>query len=302
MSSLERPALSVAIPTFNNLATLRRCLEGWQRHAGDQPVELVVVDDGCRDGTTEFLARAARTEWGRRALTVVRLDDAHELRCTNAGFAAARGELLAAWQDDMLPRAGWMVPELVRTFRRYPELGMLALSRGITLHHVDGLPETWAELVSWRRLRSGIGPAPWNWFRLQEVDGVIRPWVVRRACIDAVGALDEVYRPTEWDETDLAFRIRRAGWKVAATGYERLGAYVHLGSTTIGRTPSEKHQAFVLRNGRVFLERWGGEVREGQDRPRRHWARRATPAGWAATFRQMARFAANRALRRGGER
>ena len=68
------------------------------------------------------------------------------------------------------------------------------------------------------------------------MDAVIRPWVVRRDCLERVGTLDEAFRPTEWDEADLAFRIREAGWKVATCGYERLGAYSHLGSTTIGVT------------------------------------------------------------------
>ena len=59
--------------------------------------------------------------------------------------------------------------------------------------------------------------------------------------------------PTEWDEADLAFRVRAAGWKVAACGYERLGAYHHVGSSTLG-TLSDAYKARVLRNGRLFLD------------------------------------------------
>ena len=69
---------------------------------------------------------------------------------------------------------------------------------------------------------------------------MIRPWIVRRACLERVGMLDEAFRPTEWDEADLAFRIRQAGWRVATSGFERLGAYHHLGSTTLGRAPSAR--------------------------------------------------------------
>ena len=43
------------------------------------------------------------------------MDDAHELRCTNAGFRAARGALLMAWQDDMFLKARWLVDELTRS-------------------------------------------------------------------------------------------------------------------------------------------------------------------------------------------
>ena len=88
---------------------------------------------------------------------------------------------------------------------------------------------------------------------------MIRPWVVRRACLERVGLLDEAFRPTEWDEADLACRIREAGWKVATCGYERLGGYYHLGSTTIG-TPSQAYLDRVLKNGRLFHERWDATI------------------------------------------
>ncbi len=87
--------------------------------------------------------------------------------------------------------------------------------------------------------------------------------------------------PTEWDEADLAFRIREAGWKVATCGYERLGGYDHLGSTTIGelcaayRTRARERPAVSLAVGRV--------IARDHARPRRTWMRRASLTGWANT-------------------
>jgi len=219
-----RPALSVVMPTFNNETVLRRAVEGWRRFGGDA-IELIVVEDGCKDGTAAYLERERETPWGRAHLRWVHEDDAHELRCTNRGFTEATGDLVAAWQDDMFLQEPWFVPEIVATFAAYPDLGLLSLSRGLQCVPCDDPIERWEDLWDWRRLQSTIGHGPANWIRLQEVDAVIRPWIVRRECIMKVGMLDEAFRPTEWDEADLAFRIREAGWKVAACGYERLGAY-----------------------------------------------------------------------------
>jgi len=255
---------------------------------------VIVIEDGCRDGTAAYLREQALTPWGRRHLQWVHEDDAHELRCTNRGLALARAPLVAAWQDDMFVEAAWFVPELIAQFDAYPDLGMLALSRGLTMHPVQGSIERWEDTFDWTRLRSTIGPGPWNWVRLQEVDAVIRPWVLRQACLARVGMLDEVFRPTEWDEADLAFRIREAGWRVAAHGYERLGAYSHLGSTTIG-TPSEKYKAAVVRNARIFHERWDAMIARSHARPRRTWTRKPTAAGWLATASRMARSGLQRA-------
>ena len=280
-------ALSIVMPTFNNVAVLQRAIDGWRRFGGDA-VELIVIEDGCKDGTAAYLAQAAATPWGRRHLRWVHEDDAHELRCTNRGIALARAPLIAAWQDDMILQTAWFVPEVIAGFDAYPDLGMLALSRGLNCRPCADPLERWEDLIDPRRLESTIGPAPWNWARLQEIDAVIRPWIVRRACFDRVGVLDEAFRPTEWDESDLAFRIREAGWRVATFGYERAGAYLHLGSTTIG-VPSEKYKAAVLRNGRLFHERWDATIARTHTRARRTWLRRATPAGWMATAARLAR-------------
>ncbi|SOD02589.1 Glycosyltransferase, GT2 family [bacterium JGI 053] len=284
------PRLSVIIATHDNLELLRRCLDGWRRHADGQPVELIVVEDGCTDGTPDYLREVEATDWGRRHLRWVHTDDVHELMCTNRGFAEARAPLVLSWHDDMFLQAAWFVPELLATFRRIPGIGLLCLSRGLDFTPVDEPLESWHDTVDWRRVQSTIGPAPLNWARLQEVDGVMRPWVVRRECIDRVGPLDEAFRPTEWDEVDFCYRIRAAGWTIATHGYERDGAYLHAVSSTYGRTVSERRMELGLRNARLFFARWGDAIRRGHPRRRASWRRRATLAGWAATAAQMARY------------
>lgn len=294
MAAVPDPELSVVIPTFNNEGVVARCLDAWERFGGDR-VELIVVEDSCRDGTPALLERRAATAWGRTHLRWIHMDDAHELRCTNAGIAEARSPLVMAWQDDMFLRAEWLVPELVRTFDAYADLGLISLSRGLNCLPVDEPITQWEDLTDWRRLQSTIGPGPGNWFRLQEVDIVIRPWVLRRSCVERVGALDEAFRPTEWDEADLAYRIREAGWKVATCGYERLGGYDHLGSTTIGANPSQAYLSRVLRNGQLFHQRWDSTIAKQHPRARRTWTRQATSRGWIATVPAIARAVVRRA-------
>ena len=280
--------LSVVIPTYNNVDVLRRCLQRWETVGaalGDR-LQVVVIEDGCSDGTVSFLQEVGNSAWGKRCLRWVHENDAHELVCTNRGIGEASGSLILTWQDDMLLNHDWFMPELLRTFDAYPDLGLLTLTRGMDCFPFDEPITEWEDLHDVRRMRSTVGPPPLNWFRLQEVDVVIRPWVVRRTCLDAVGVLDEAFRPTEWDEADLCFRIRAAGWKVAAHAYERLGAYTHLGSTTLQF--SEAYKAKVLRNGRLFHERWDEVIRASHPRTRRSWPRLLTPITAAATARAFA--------------
>ena len=281
------------IATHNNVALLRRCLAAWEAHAPSRGVELVVIADGCTDETHEYLQSLQATEWGSRVLRWVVEDDVHELRCTNRGLREARGALAMSWHDDMFLTSSWMVPEIIETFDTYPEIGLLALSRGLLCAPYDAPMETWLDTIDWRRLQSTVGPAPLNWLRLAEVDGVVRPWVVRRACIDRVGPLDERYHLTEWDESDLCFRIRNAGWRVAVHGYERGGAYTHLLSSSFGKQSQATREALGLLNARRFYERWSGQIARDHPRERRTWWRRmhaASGLGLAVALLHAARI------------
>ena len=260
----------------------------WQMFGRIGQIEILVIEDGCRDNTQDYLRSLAETDWGRRQVRWFHENDVNELRCNNRGFAESKAPLLLVWQDDMFLRCDWFVDELIATFAAYPEVGLLSLSRGLNCYPLDEPIAEWEDLLDWRRLESTIGKAPLNWLRLQEVDIVVRPWVIRRECLDRVGYLDEAFCPHEWDEADLCFRIRQAGWKVATHGYERLGYYVHLGSTTIGKSFTDAYKAQVLRNGLLFHERWGAVIRTDSARPRRVWRRRAGAGGWWWTVRRMA--------------
>jgi GT2 family glycosyltransferase len=292
LTAVAPPRLSVIIPTFNNAPVLRRCLASWERLAADQPVEIIVIEDGCTDDTAATLSGAAGTLWGRRALRVVHEDNVHQLRCNNRGFREAHADLMMVWDDDMFLEARWFVPELLATFAAYPEIGLLSLIRGLNLYPLDQPITRWSDLHDPRRMTSTLGPGRLlSWLRLAEVDIVVRPWVVRRRCLETVGPLDEAFAPVEWDEADLCCRIRQAGWKVATHGYERLGAFSHLGSSTLGRMPSERHQAMVLPNGQLFHDRWGELIGREHSRRRVTWWRRVPAAGLPLLAARMAGFA-----------
>ena len=112
---------------------------------------------------------------------------------------------------------------------------------------------------------------------------------MRRASVDRVGPLDEAFVPTGWDEADLAFRIRQAGWRVATHGYERDGAFVHLGSSTFAKFSLNLEQD--LRNGLLFHQRWDDLIRRDAERPRKTWWRVTPAEGWLSTLRRAWSFA-----------
>jgi glycosyltransferase involved in cell wall biosynthesis len=98
--------LSVVIPTYNRRERLARVLAALGRQtAGPERFEVVVVDDGSSDGTSEWLARQ-RPAFGLRAL---RLTNGGPARARNAGIEAAQGQIILFIDDDVEP-----IPELLQ--------------------------------------------------------------------------------------------------------------------------------------------------------------------------------------------
>jgi glycosyltransferase involved in cell wall biosynthesis len=148
---------SVIVPARDAEATLPRTLAALADQEGAPAFEVVVVDDGSRDGTAAIVERA-----GAR---LVRLGGAGPAEARNAGVAAASGALLAFCDADCFPTHGWLASgtraldaaDLVQG-RVLPdpraELG--AFDRSLWVTEETGLYET-ANLFTTRALFDRLG-------------------------------------------------------------------------------------------------------------------------------------------------
>lgn len=97
---MTRPPLSVIVPTRDRPAMLRRCLESLAASIGPSD-EVIVVDSASRDA-----AQIASIVTGA-GFRLVRCDEPGVNRARNAGWRAARYELLAYVDDDVVVERGW---------------------------------------------------------------------------------------------------------------------------------------------------------------------------------------------------
>lgn len=91
MDSSSPIALSVIIPTYNRLWALPRAIESCRGSA--HPIEILVVDDGSRDGTREWL----RTQ---HDVTVITQENTGKGWAVNRAFAQARGTYVRFLDSD----------------------------------------------------------------------------------------------------------------------------------------------------------------------------------------------------------
>ncbi|MCP4661948.1 MAG: glycosyltransferase [bacterium] len=95
---------SVVIPTYNRLEVLPEVLAALDRQREAPSFEVVVVDDGSGDGTSEWLDRL---ELGI-PLQVLRQPNQGPAAARNLGVRAACGRRVAFLGDDTVPSLGWL--------------------------------------------------------------------------------------------------------------------------------------------------------------------------------------------------
>lgn len=204
---------SVVVPTYNGRALLETCLASVARHRPTGiDVEVVVADDASTDGTTGWLAEAY--PWVR----VVRLAaNGGFCAAANAGVAAARGEFVQLLNNDTEVTPGWVEAGLAPFAD--PTVGSVAplvLVRSDP-SRVDSAGDTYA-LVGWPGKR-GHGQAASRWINHppDRVFGASGSSAFYRAsALRRVGAFDPSFG-SYYEDVDLAFRLRWAGYSCAFT-------------------------------------------------------------------------------------
>lgn len=93
--------LSVVIPVYNELKTLERVIE--RVRAAKLPCELVIVDDGSRDGTRELLTawRDSGEERHRDLVIVLHEKNRGKGAALKTGFQHATGDVVVVQDADM---------------------------------------------------------------------------------------------------------------------------------------------------------------------------------------------------------
>ncbi len=118
--SSPSPRISVMLPTFRRVDALQRTLASLEAQSlATADFEIVVVDDGSRDGTESFLQEfAGKTEINFNYLVLA--ENGGPARARNFGLSRCRGDVVLIIGDDIEPAAD-LVERHLRFHGRHPE-------------------------------------------------------------------------------------------------------------------------------------------------------------------------------------
>jgi glycosyltransferase involved in cell wall biosynthesis len=204
----ETPLVTVIIPTYNCRRWIGECLDSVKAQTYPH-VETLVVDDGSKDGTVEWLRSEPRYAFAR---VHVQPKNGGASVARNSGIREARGRLIAFIDsDDVL--APDHLEAAVETFRQNPQVGLFCCDS--TMIGPDGEVlyggRTWHEIQSDIK-RYPVATGPRGVGDIFLFSNCFPGFTLRREVFDAVGDFDQSLFPL--DDYDLALRVAGGGYGV----------------------------------------------------------------------------------------
>jgi GT2 family glycosyltransferase len=198
---------SVIIVNWNGLAYLQKCCAALARQSLSS-YETVVVDNGSTDGSVEWLSRTYS-----HVRIIANRANLGFAGANNIGIEAASGDYIVLLNNDAFPDPQWL-EELVAVAGQAPDVGMVASQ--VRLDAAPGVIDSAGIEVdtlglAWNR-RFGL-PAQDEPAEPVEVFGPSGSAALyRRSMLATTGAFDARYF-AYYEDVDLAWRARRAGWR-----------------------------------------------------------------------------------------
>ncbi len=253
---------SIVVVAYRNLRLTREALEAVLGHT-TPPFELVLVDNGSRDGTAEYFHELRMRANGR--FPVVVLENEENLGypvAANQGVRAARGDAVVLLNNDTRVRPGWL-GALLAAARSREDVGIVSAK----ILDLDGRVQS----------AGGILHAPAGGFTIpgagedrlaptvsqrREVDSASGPcMLLTRQLLLRVGVFDEVYSPGYFEDSDLCLRARAAGLTLL---YEPGAEVFHQAKATADLVAKERGGWDVwgqfARNSQRFQARWRAQL------------------------------------------
>src|SRR5215471_2086366 len=248
----EEVEVSIVIPVFDQLRFTQACLASLQEHEGAERFEVIVVDDCSTEETSESLRQIPGIVYLRNET------NSGFIASCNRGAEKARAQYLVFLNNDTLVRDGWL-KALVDTFSEDPRAGIV----GSKLIYPDGrLQEAggiiWQDASGWNYGKFDDRQRP-EYNYLREVNYCsAAALMIPKSLFESIGGFDSRYSPAYYEDTDLAFKVRQAGYKVL---YQPLSEVIHYEGATGGtdlKAGTKKHQEI---NRSAFAEKWAAELK-----------------------------------------
>lgn len=244
----DQPDASIIIPVYNNVIDTLLCICSVLEDSASKSYEIIVADDGSSDATPQIIATLGG---------VVR----YLRQPRNYGFVGncneaakqARGRHVILLNNDTLVMPNWL-DALLDTFELHDKVGLSGsklISWDGTLQEAGGI--YWKDGSAWNFGRGGDARAP-EFNYLKDADYISGAAIAIPTDLwRMMNGFDEIYAPAYCEDSDIAFRLREAGYRTLMNPASEV---LHHEGRSHGRDLNSGIKAYQVTNQKTFLERW----------------------------------------------
>jgi GT2 family glycosyltransferase len=238
---------SIIILNHNGLEYSKRCIRSVIKYTR-APYELVLIDNGSRDGTAKHLGTVAGAQ------VILNQDNRGFAAGCNQGIRRARGEYLLLLNNDTVVTPGWL-ERMIACARSSRSIGLVG-PRTNSIYGVQMLApgpyRSLSDMIRWSRLRRLAYSG--DWFEVRILTGFCL--LLKRAVLDAVGLLDERFAWGPFEDCDYCLRATQAGFRLFCAN----DVFIHhYGSK--GYAPGALMR-YRKENREIFIKKWGRPMYE----------------------------------------
>ncbi|MCC3646353.1 glycosyltransferase [Cytobacillus oceanisediminis] len=244
---LRRPLVSIIIPVHNKWKYTLACLDAINRNTKNIDYEIIIADDVSNDETVNIKKYIHN-------ITVIRdgIQRGFLKNCNNAA-SYAKGKYLVFLNNDTEVQSNWLkyLVDLIESDKKIGMVGSKLIYPNGKLQEAGGI--IWNDVSGWNYGRTDDPEKP-EYCYVKEVDYISGACIMIRSWLwNLIGGFDTRFSPAYCEDTDLAFEVRKSGYKVM---YQPKSVVVHHEGISHGTNINAGIKRYQAINSKKFLTKW----------------------------------------------
>lgn len=248
----DSPEVSIVVPAYNKFELTYHCIASIALAFNKTTYEVILADDCSTDGTAEAETIIENLVVSRNP------ENLRFLKSCNRASKIAKGAYTIFLNNDTEVSSFWL-DELINKMKSDPSIGMTGsklLNLDGTLQEAGGV--VWGNGQPWNVGRN-VNPLTPEYNYTREVDYLTGAAMCIRSDVwKEVGEFSEELAPCYYEDTDLAFKVRAAGYK---TVYVPHSVVVHFEGQSHGTDVTKGLKRYQVINEKFFRQKWFKEFR-----------------------------------------
>ena len=242
--------VSIIIPVYNHFSYTYGCIESIIKHTAGIDYEVIIADDCSTDETKKIHSFIDNIQ-----VIKTKTNSGFLENCNNAALHA-KGKYLLFLNNDTNVQPNWL-SSLLETIKK-DNVGLV----GSKLVYPNGLLQEaggilWNDGSAWN-YGNKSDPEYSEYNYRKEADYISGASImISKELWTSIGGFDTRYKPAYCEDSDLAFEVRKHGYKVI---YDPFSVVVHYEGISNGTNVNSGIKKYQIENSKKFFEKWKNEL------------------------------------------